>query len=1108
VKSWSEPDQRATVLSISNPANVAVPLNIGSENPADQFAQVGSTVTLEVTNTGSPATYQWQKDDANGDPQPIAGATGPTLTLSNAAESDSGLYRVVLTSTVNPVEILASRKATVEIYSVVSLPEALDTPSFVWETSSPDSWIGQTAVASDDVDAAMNAPLASYESSWMQTTIAGPGTFSFYWKAPPDGTSLNLYLDPVGGSDGSLLSASYSQNFTQESVQVPAGTHTLRFKAEAGYFAGKLGFVDRIAFVRGSQIPAVTIDAPSGSLAYSLDEVRGSATDTIETVTFSIRRVSDGLYWSGSEWVVPLTELATDFNPSAGTWSDGAPLPDVASLPDGDYEFTAYGRNSAGANVSTNALITLNANVALGITMDAPVNGGSLNYLSYVGGSASPRAEQVTLQIMRLSDSLYWDGWQWLATPTDLATNYFVGAGNWYYQDLPDFEAGDYLFTATATDADSNTATASATASATVTTGPLLTSLLISPATADVTSASEIVTVSMTTDRAVDFGVVTLTAPGGRTISGYFGQYDLNEGVYEMTLHLPRYLEAGAWAVSAYLQDSDSRTTFYSPTGMPLPAGSTTEVQIVNTGAQDTSDPVVTSLTMTPSPATVTSVSQEVVVTIGVTDDIGLSEGYFTLSSPDGSQRLYGSISSGNRITGTAANGTYRFNVTVPAHAEPGTWTADLYLSDLSQRYATYDAASSPEFPAGIDGTLSVVNTGGVDGSAPVLTALTFSTPSVDVSLAAQPLTATLHVTDDLGGLKGGTLILSNPSGPQSLSIPFGAAQRTSGTATDGTYTVAFSIPRYAAAGTWTARVGLLDFSERSVSYGTGTYDTPFPAGAMSQIQVQNSGQTDTTAPALTSLSFSKSTVNVSTSSQTVTITMQLSDAQGGVDGGYVGFWKDGTEHTVDFDTTAGMNGTYNVTVTIPQGAAEGAWEFGLAVRDVFGNWRDYGASAYYLPDPLPAGAPSELTVTSSTQAPFDQWAQSQFPAGTSEANKVYNADPDRDGLPNLLEYAFNTPPTSSGGRDQLPGMTIQRDAQAKPTHLVMTYNERIGSTDLAYKVPVSSDMKNWDASGATVERVSAVPNPDGVTQRVTVRVPTGTVKGKFMRVLVERAAP
>ena len=82
-------------------------------------------------------------------------------------------------------------------------------------------------------------------------------------------------------------------------------------------------------------------------------------------------------------------------------------------------------------------------------------------------------------------------------------------------------------------------------------------------------------TVSLTADRAVDFGVVTLTAPGGRTVSGFFGQYDLNEGVYEMTLHLPRYLEAGAWSVSVYLQDFESRTSYYSPSGMPLPAGRT-----------------------------------------------------------------------------------------------------------------------------------------------------------------------------------------------------------------------------------------------------------------------------------------------------------------------------------------------------------------------------------------------------------------------------------------------------------------------------------------------------------------------------------------------------
>lgn len=58
--------------------------------PTSQVAAPGSNVTFTALATGSPApTYQWLKN-AN----PIAGATGSSLTLTNITSSDSGEYAV------------------------------------------------------------------------------------------------------------------------------------------------------------------------------------------------------------------------------------------------------------------------------------------------------------------------------------------------------------------------------------------------------------------------------------------------------------------------------------------------------------------------------------------------------------------------------------------------------------------------------------------------------------------------------------------------------------------------------------------------------------------------------------------------------------------------------------------------------------------------------------------------------------------------------------------------------------------------------------------------------------------------------------------------------
>lgn len=62
--------------------------------PQGRTVAVGETVTLMVTATSEPPPeYQWRKDGL-----PIAGATGPTLTLSRVQARDAGRYDVVVSN--------------------------------------------------------------------------------------------------------------------------------------------------------------------------------------------------------------------------------------------------------------------------------------------------------------------------------------------------------------------------------------------------------------------------------------------------------------------------------------------------------------------------------------------------------------------------------------------------------------------------------------------------------------------------------------------------------------------------------------------------------------------------------------------------------------------------------------------------------------------------------------------------------------------------------------------------------------------------------------------------------------------------------------------------
>jgi len=82
----------------SNAATLAVTaaavLPSFTAHPASQAVTAGANVTFTVSATGSPTpTLQWQRNGA-----PLAGQTGPTLTLTNVQVADNGAYTCVATN--------------------------------------------------------------------------------------------------------------------------------------------------------------------------------------------------------------------------------------------------------------------------------------------------------------------------------------------------------------------------------------------------------------------------------------------------------------------------------------------------------------------------------------------------------------------------------------------------------------------------------------------------------------------------------------------------------------------------------------------------------------------------------------------------------------------------------------------------------------------------------------------------------------------------------------------------------------------------------------------------------------------------------------------------
>src|SRR6185369_10991819 len=77
-----------------------------------------------------------------------------------------------------------------------TLAEALDTAGLTWTTGGNASWLGQTNVTFDGVDAARSGTITDGQESWLQTIVTGPGVVAFWWKVSSEGDSdvLQFYM--------------------------------------------------------------------------------------------------------------------------------------------------------------------------------------------------------------------------------------------------------------------------------------------------------------------------------------------------------------------------------------------------------------------------------------------------------------------------------------------------------------------------------------------------------------------------------------------------------------------------------------------------------------------------------------------------------------------------------------------------------------------------------------------------------------------------------------------------------------------------------------------------------------------------------------------------
>jgi hypothetical protein len=280
-------------------------------------------------------------------------------------------------------------------------------------------------------------------------------------------------------------------------------------------------------------------------------------------------------------------------------------------------------------------------------------------------------------------------------------------------------------------------------------------------------------------------------------------------GVYIATAELSAYTPQGTWRVCGVNADDNALNNMDFPQRSPFPAGTYT-FNVINDRVPDTTAPVISGITITPS-VNVTTAAATVTAQFTVTEaGSGLDHNYFVLiGPPSGSEHVEEPALSAapELITPlSSTSGRYVATVQLPAGSPPGLWTAK------------FDARDVQFNDSQVARQVKVVNTD------PITSVPDLRSGFLTAGATARTQTVTLHVTSARAQVMGANISVTGPNGQQVPVI----LSLTSGTSLDGVWTGTIQLPTNAASGSWQVNdVVLRDSIGRQPLFVSGDRDNP-----------------------------------------------------------------------------------------------------------------------------------------------------------------------------------------------------------------------------------------------------------------------------------------
>ena len=348
---------------------------------------------------------------------------------------------------------------------------------------------------------------------------------------------------------------------------------------------------------------------------------------------------------------------------------------------------------------------------------------------------------------------------------------------------------------------------------------PRLESLTIAPSSIDTSTGPQTVTVTahVTDDLSgvssgpYGFGDIVFVGPSNQQVHAFFSDTARTsgtslDGVYSTTMTVPALAAKGTWAIyDASLVDNVGNRLLLLHQDL-VDRGFPSSFEQV--GAGDAAPPDIQSLSFDRASIDTSTGAQTITLTARLTDDYsGVTAAYVQFFNTSGQVQVAPFSPSGLQ-SGTALDGIYVGTLTMPHYSAPGTW----YVDSVTVYDAAGNAGSqvrSQLVARGFSWSFEQVGLG--DTTPPALQALSWTPTAINSASAAQQITVTARVTDDLSGLSypSSSMIVAfvSPSGQYLYTY----ATRISGTAQDGIYSGVLTVPALSESGVWTASVEVWD---------------------------------------------------------------------------------------------------------------------------------------------------------------------------------------------------------------------------------------------------------------------------------------------------------